>query len=455
MAPSFMVSAPGKVIVLGEHAAVYGKPVIAAAISLRSYLSVKTLSKSERTVTLNFKDIKMRHTWDIASLPWEAFQQAPDRKPHSHIHSLDKTLLAAIKPHVDLVSPNLPEKERKIHIGSATAFLYLFLSLGSPESHGFVYTLRSTIPVGAGLGSSASVSVCLSTALLIQTWAVSGPHPDQPVEEAEQQLERINNWAYAGELCIHGDPSGVDNTVSCRGKAVLFCKNVVDGRDEDKSSSITPINHFPSLRLLLVHTKQPRTTADQVEKVRRLKNEQPELFGQTLDQTGQLTEKALQFFSSSSPDYFGDRYDRQATVQNLGGLLCDNQKLLVRLGASHPLLDRVCELAEITHVGWAKLTGAGGGGCAIILPRPDVKEDDEQALDQALAMEGFEKHEMVLGAAGVGLLLPALFRNGSHGEIEEINFDAFENAVDARTIEELVGIGGQVDREGWLFWNRS
>lgn len=174
-----------------------------------------------------------------------------------------------------------------------------------------------------------------------------------------------------------------------------------------------------------------------------------------MDQTGQLTEKALQFFSSSSPDYFGDRYDRQATVENLGGLFCDNQKLLVRLGASHPLLDRVCELAEITHVGWAKLTGAGGGGCAIILPRPDVKEGDEQALDQALAMEGFEKHETVLGAAGVGLLLPALFRNGSHGEIEEVNFDAFENAVDARTIEELVGIGGQVDREGWLFWNRS
>ncbi|CAG8282174.1 unnamed protein product [Penicillium salamii] len=453
MASSFMVSAPGNVIVLGEHAAVYGKPVIAAAISLRSYLSAKTLSKSEQTVSLNFKDIKMHHTWDIASLPWEAFQQVPDRKLyHSHIDSLDKTLLAAIEPHVDLVSPNLPEKERKIHTDSASAFLYLFLSLGSPECHGFVYTLRSTIPVGAGLGSSASVSVCLSTALLIQTRAISWPHPDQTIREAEQQLERINSWAYAGELCIHGDPSGVDNTVSCQGKAVLFRKNVVDGKVEDKPSVVTSIDHFPSLRLLLVNTKQPRTTADQVEKVRRLKSEQPELFEQTLDHIGQLTEKALQIFSSSYPDH---HHNRQDTVKTLGRLFCDNQKLLVRLGASHPLFDRVCKLAAITNVGWAKLTGAGGGGCAIILTRPDIKKVDEEVLDQALVMEGFEKHEMVLGAAGVGVLLPALFRNGSHGELEEVDFDVFENAVDARSIEELVGIGGQVDREGWLFWNRS
>lgn len=57
--------------------------------------------------------------------------------------------------------------------------------------------------------------------------------------------------------------------------------------------------------------------------------------------------------------------------------------------------------------------GGGGGGCAIILPRPGVKEDDEQTLEQALAMEGFEKYETVLGAAGVDVLFPALFRNGS------------------------------------------
>jgi mevalonate kinase len=62
MAPTFMVSAPGKVIVFGEHAAVFSKPAIAAAISLRSYLLVTTNSKSRCTVTLNFRDISLRHT---------------------------------------------------------------------------------------------------------------------------------------------------------------------------------------------------------------------------------------------------------------------------------------------------------------------------------------------------------------------------------------------------------
>src|SRR5207249_762295 len=115
-----------------------------------------------------------------------------------------------------------PDDVRKIHQASATAFLYLLLSLGSPRTHAAIYTLRSTIPIGAGLGSSASVCVCLSAALLLQLRVLAGPHQDQLPDEAELQIERINRWAFVGELCIHGNPSGVDNTVSSGGRAVLF-----------------------------------------------------------------------------------------------------------------------------------------------------------------------------------------------------------------------------------------
>ncbi|KAI1935360.1 Mevalonate kinase [Ophidiomyces ophidiicola] len=169
---SFIVSAPAKVIVFGEHGAVYGKSAIAAAISLRSYLHVQTLPASEHIVALDFREIDLYYTWSIDTLPW----LHPDsRLRKCHGSSLDGTLLAAIEPLVEAVSPDLPQKERKIHQGSARVFLYLFLSLGSPESRGAVYTLRSTIPVGAGLGSSASVSICISTALLIQANALEGP----------------------------------------------------------------------------------------------------------------------------------------------------------------------------------------------------------------------------------------------------------------------------------------
>ncbi|KAK8914850.1 hypothetical protein H634G_02090 [Metarhizium anisopliae BRIP 53293] len=249
LAPTFMVSAPGKVIVFGEHAAVFGKPAIAAAISLRSYLLVTTLSKSQRIVRLNFRDIGLDHTWKIDTLPWDIFHR-PDKKKfyYSLIDFLDPELLDAIIPHAEEVSKHLPEKQRKMHVRSATAFLYLFLSLGSLHSPGSIYTLRSTIPIGAGLGSSASICVCLSTALLLQIRTLTGPHPDQPAEEAQIQIERISRWAFVGELCIHGDPSGVDNAVSAGGKAVVY------QRKRSGPPSVTPLNKFPKLPLLLVNT---------------------------------------------------------------------------------------------------------------------------------------------------------------------------------------------------------
>ncbi|KAK2766729.1 Mevalonate kinase [Arachnomyces sp. PD_36] len=444
MAPAFMVSAPGKVIVFGEHAVVHGKAAMAAAISLRSYLLVTTLSKSHHTITLNFRDIGLDHTWDIEELPWELFNR-PDKKKFYYdlVTTLDQELLDAIKPHVMEVSKDKPDEIRKVHQSSAASFLYLFLSLSSPRANAAIYTLRSTIPIGAGLGSSASVCVCLSTALLLQIRILAGPHQDQPPDESKLQIERINRWAFVGELCIHGNPSGVDNTVSSGGKAVLFRRG-----NYAKPPTVTPIRNFPELPLLLVNTRQGRSTATEVAKVGALRKAYPVVTESMLQSIDTVTTSAHELISSAK---FEEGYE--STLEHFGALFRINHGLLVSLGVSHPRLERIRELVDYANIGWAKLTGAGGGGCAITLLKSDIDKETLDDLKHNLDEEGFERYETTLGGDGVGVLYPAVLRNGSDEEGgEEIDQQKFIDAHGNDGIEQLVGVGLQEKREGWKFW---
>jgi mevalonate kinase len=450
MAPPFMVSAPGKVIVFGEHSVVHGKAAIAAAISLRSYLHVTALSKSKRTVSLRFPDIDLVQTWNIDELPWETFQQPSKKKSYySLVTSLDPDLVAAIQPFIANISPNHPEEIRKVHRNSASAFLYLFLSLGMPSFPGCLYTLRSTIPISAGLGSSASISVCLSAALLVQLRTLSGPHPDQPHEEARVQLERINRWAFVAEMCIHGNPSGVDNTVATQGKAVVFQR-----MDYSKAPAVRSLWDFPELPLLLVNTRQAKSTAHEVGKVAKLKGAHPKLVGSILDAMDKVTSAAAQLIEEED---FDER--EEESLQRVGELMTINHGLLVSLGVSHPRLERIRELVDHEGIGWTKLTGAGGGGCSITLMRPNVPREKIDRLEERFEEENYEKFETTLGGDGVGVLWPAVLKNGLEDDEEggmEIDLEKFLNAEGTEGVERLVGVHGHGgEREGWKFWRHG
>ena len=444
MAPAFMVSAPGKVIVFGEHAVVHGKAAMAAAVSLRSYLLVTSLSKSQRTITLAFPDVDLDHSWDIDDLPWDAFSKGVKKpKYYDLVTSLDEEIMKALQPFIDEVSPGQPTEKRKVHQSAATAFLYLFLCLGSPSSNACIYTLRSTLPIGAGLGSSASICVCLSAALLKQIHVLSGPHNDQPEEEVDLQLDRINKWAFVGELCIHGNPSGVDNTVSTRGKAVLF-KRI----DYSKPPKATPLKDFPELPLLLVNTKQPRSTATEVAKVGKLKQKYPDVTDHTLDSIERVTMSAYKLITS---DDFDPK--SESNIEHLGDLFRINHGLLVSLGVSHPKLERIREIVDYSDIGWTKLTGAGGGGCAITLLKKGVDPKAFKEAQQKFEDAGFEEYKTSLGGDGVGILYPAVLQNGS-GEKggDQIDHQKFLNAQGEEGIETLVGVGISEKRPEWKFW---
>lgn len=445
MAPAFMTSAPGKVIVFGEHAVVHGKAAMAAAVSLRSYLLVTALSKSHRSVNLVFPDVSLDHTWNIDDLPWEVFAKAT-KKPRYYdlVTSLDEDLLKAMQPHIDNVSNHLTGDNKRIHQAAASSFLYLYLCLSNRQSAACIYTLRSTLPIAAGLGSSASICVCISAALLKQIHVLSGPHQDQPEEEVELQLERINRWAFVGELCIHGNPSGVDNTVSTRGKAVLF-KRV----DYTKPPRVTPLKDFPELPLLLINTKQPRSTATEVAKVGAMKKKHPEVTEATLNSIESVTMSAHKLITSKNFDP-----EAEGNLQHLGDMFRVNHGLLVSLGVSHPKLEHIRELVDYAGIGWTKLTGAGGGGCAITLLKPDADPEVVRHLQQQFEDAGFEEYKTTLGGDGVGILYPAVLHNGTDEKGgEEIDHQKFLNAEGAEGIEALVGVGVLEKRKEWKFWS--
>ena len=445
MMPAFITSAPGKVIVFGEHAVVYGKSALAASISLRSYLHVTALSKSHRTIALRFPDIGLDHAWRIDELPWGVFKH-PDKKKNYFdlVTFLDAELVDAMNPYLKDVGSKAPNEilRHQLH-AAASSFLYLFLSLGSQEFPGCIYTLRSTLPIGAGLGSSASIAVCISAALLLQIRALAGPHPDQPIEESKLQVERINRWAFVAELCIHKNPSGVDNTVSTFGKAVMFKRT-----DYAAPPTVTPLRNFPELPLLLTNSKQPRSTAGEVAKVKTLRDNQPVITELILDAIDKISESAQTLISTS------DSADlNQKTLETLGSLINVNHGLLVALGVSHPKLERIRELVDIVGIGWTKLTGAGGGGCAITLLKKDTLDTALHELEEKLDAEGFERFELTLGGDGVGVLWPAVLKNGTdEAGGEEIDQEKFLLAEGREGVERLVGVGVHEKREGWKFW---
>lgn len=103
----------------------------------------------------------------------------------------------------------------------------------------FSVEVNTSIPIGAGLGSSASYCVCLSTALLVASGritlpslradpgsvlpstGVSATDGETNVSLSAQELKLICNWSLEAEKLVHGKPSGIDNSVCTYGECMF------------------------------------------------------------------------------------------------------------------------------------------------------------------------------------------------------------------------------------------
>ena len=159
-------SAPGKAILFGEHAVVYGRPAIAVPLTdMRAYAEIQD---SDGPLTIIVEDI------DGLPIRWR-------RSAPASSDSLERI--------TELVMA---------HYGLATA-------------DGEI-RLRSDIPIASGLGSGAAVSAALARALA----ATLGRDLPPP---------QLNALVFEVEKLHHGTPSGIDNTVVVYEKPVYFVKS--------------------------------------------------------------------------------------------------------------------------------------------------------------------------------------------------------------------------------------
>lgn len=157
-------SAPGKIILFGEHAVVYGRPAL--AVPVKQVQATATVSEDARG---------------------GVWVEAPN--------------IGLSAPLADL-APDQP---------LAAVIRSVFSALGVSRPPACTVYIQSTIPVASGLGSGAAVSVAVIRAL---SAFLGRPLPD----------EQVNALTFEAEKLHHGTPSGIDNTVVTYGRPVYFTK---------------------------------------------------------------------------------------------------------------------------------------------------------------------------------------------------------------------------------------
>ncbi|GJQ09832.1 hypothetical protein GpartN1_g1623.t1 [Galdieria partita] len=408
-----VVSAPGKVILFGEHSVVYGKLAVAAAIDKRLFISLE--ENNEGTIAIKLEGFEREDklvVLDIVSLPsfskklfenlleieWNVKDTTNGglSKPPCFLSSSFQDFLSQggnkdswmknIEEYLESHSSYLSATQAVRAAVFLFVICYLTILVYSKETEntkGLSVTVQSQIPVGAGLGSSASFSVALITSLLVFSGDI---HSQQLSEDISGALkESINRWAFVCETFLHGTPSGMDNTIATFG-GFLSYRN---GKKE------TFQVHSDILRFIVVDSGVPRSTQKMVSQVRQRYQQFPQIISPILTC---MDEIAIQFTHSAASSLVSDIFSQQLAM-----LMKTNHHLLNAMGVGHPLLEDIISIAQQFGFEGAKLTGAGGGGCAIILIDygKSIEHVDKLLNTLHSTPHSYRCFEIVLGGTGV------------------------------------------------------
>lgn len=231
------VSAPGKIILFGEHAVVYGEPAIAVPVGHLS--ATATVEPADHAGVLLCAP-------DLAESIW------------LHDAGADHPLGAAVNA--------------VVAAGRAAGY-------GTPAG-GVTITVTSSIPIASGLGSGAAIAAVVIRALAL-FWGWAELATDQAVSNMTFEVERIH----------HGTPSGIDNTVVSYGRPLFFARagGEVNQRDTPLLEMFTPAK---PLLFLIGDTGLKVPTHQPVGDVRRLWLNDSERWEKVFAACGRITQAA-------------------------------------------------------------------------------------------------------------------------------------------------------------------
>uniref|UniRef100_A0A914VXC4 Mevalonate kinase n=1 Tax=Plectus sambesii TaxID=2011161 RepID=A0A914VXC4_9BILA len=246
------ISAPGKIILFGEHAVVYGRTAVAGSIDLRTYVSLFT--SDDGRIYLSLPDLGVEKTWMLKDL-----LKAGDKLAECGVDEGAPPSLEVIVPVARKLSGSCEEQCGVQHL-AILAFWYLLLGVAQRKRdlRAVKVTVRFKLPSCVGLGSSGAGGplACKDTSRRFPST------DDGTLTWEDSHLDMIRKWSAAAESLIHGRASGLDAAVCTYGGVASF----------KPGTRIQHLRNLPDLRVILVNSKVERNTSRMVQTVKeRLK----------------------------------------------------------------------------------------------------------------------------------------------------------------------------------------
>ncbi len=336
---------------MGEHAVVYGRPALVAALDLR--LTVHLSPRAAGTVRLDLPGLGHAEETDWEAIlayaraareRWDAYSREPGPERFREVRGED------------------PAHVVKVALGEAAG--------ASPP--GLALRVDSQLPIGSGFGSSAATAVGVIAGYLAFRGAALDP-------------VRIESLALEVERRQHGLPSGVDSAAVLFGGLLWARRLPAGGLETERLAPASPL--LRRLRVLDTGTP-PEPTGAVVAAVRARRDQDPASHDCILDRIATAT-RALRAQLERPVE------DAAVTLE----LIRESQACLEELGVVpdtvRSLVRRVAAEGGAAKVsGAGSLAGPGAGSLLIYHPAPE-------RIASWPFLRSFPFHPVHLGADGL------------------------------------------------------